>query len=72
MSLRYLMLDLHYDQRPVQPRHVAKTEELYLRRTLINAAMDEKLALGIFNPIHANQSSRCLQYLRAVPFGSQF
>ncbi|KAL2843332.1 hypothetical protein BJY01DRAFT_248715 [Aspergillus pseudoustus] len=39
------------------------------RTTLINAATDETLALGIWNLISRSQSSRFLQNLRIAPFG---
>lgn len=37
----------------------------------MNAATDERLALGIWNLIKSNKSSR-LQYLRIVPFGNHY
>ncbi|KAJ5547268.1 hypothetical protein N7494_004853 [Penicillium frequentans] len=69
-TIHSLVLDLHFDARPRPSLFHVDTEDLtVLRKTLINAAMDEKLALGIWNMINTNGSSR-LQYLRVVPFGT--
>ncbi|KAJ5802026.1 uncharacterized protein N7503_004476 [Penicillium pulvis] len=70
LNLHSLVLDLHFDARPRPPLFHIDTQDLtVLRKTLINAAMDEKLALGIWNMINTNGSSR-LKYLRVVPFGA--
>jgi hypothetical protein len=69
-NLHSLVLDLRFDARPEPARRHLDTEDLtVLRRTFINAATDEKLALGIWNMIKTNKASR-LQYLRVVPFGN--
>ncbi|CEN61278.1 hypothetical protein ASPCAL07938 [Aspergillus calidoustus] len=44
-------------------------DPVLLRTTLINAATDEILALGIWDLIATSQPSGCLQNLRIVPFG---
>ncbi|KAJ5887247.1 hypothetical protein N7504_011294 [Penicillium tannophilum] len=70
LQIKSLVLDLHFDVRPSPSLFHVDTEDLFvLRKTLINAAMDEKLALGIWNMINTNGSSR-LKYLRVVPFGT--
>ncbi|KAJ5760314.1 hypothetical protein N7520_007470 [Penicillium odoratum] len=63
-SLHTLVLDLNY----ARPKEGA--EEQPLREMFVNAAIDEKLTLGIWNLINANQISRRLRYLRVMPFGS--
>jgi hypothetical protein len=69
-DLYSLVLDLHFDARLEPARRHLDTEDLtVLRKTFINAATDEKLALGIWNMIKTNKASR-LQYLRVVPFGN--
>jgi hypothetical protein len=69
-SLHSLVLDLQIDARPEIPLKRFDTEDLtVLRKTFINAATDEKLAIGIWNTIKSNKAFR-LQYLRVVPFGN--
>jgi hypothetical protein len=69
-NLHSLVLDLHFDARLEPARRHLDTEDLtVLRKTFINAATDEKLALGIWNMIKTNKASR-LQY-RVVPFGNE-
>lgn len=64
------MLDLHFDARLEPARRHLDTKDLTaLRKMFINAATDEKFALGIWNMIKTNKASR-LQYLRVVPFGN--
>jgi hypothetical protein len=69
-NLRSLVLDLHFDARP-EPAlcHVDTPDLTALRKTFINAATADNLALGIWNQINYSKSSR-LQYLRVVPFGN--
>lgn len=70
-NLHSLVLDLRIDARPELPRQYFDTEYLtVLRKTFINAATDEELALGIWNTIKSDKASR-LQYLRVVPFGNE-
>lgn len=69
-NLHSLVLDLQIDARPEIPLNRPVTEDLtVLRKTFINAATDEKLAIGIWNTIKSNKAFR-LQYLRVVPFGN--
>lgn len=69
-NLHSLVLDLHFDARLEPARRHLDTKDLTaLRKTFINAATDERLALGIWNMIKTNKASR-LQYLRVVPFGN--
>ncbi|KAJ5647790.1 hypothetical protein N7490_004162 [Penicillium lividum] len=64
-SLHTLVLDLNYACRLKEG-----TEEQPLREMFVNAAIDEKLTLGIWNLINANQISRRLHNFRIMPFGS--
>lgn len=75
-NLHTLILDLNFDGQEApptrphgQPQRSCSLSDVYVRNTFINAATDEKLALGIWNLITANKSS-CLGSLRIVPFGS--
>lgn len=70
-KLHSLVLDLHFDPRAeaIQRPHVDTDDLNLLREVFMNAATDERLALGIWNLIKTNKSSR-LQYLRIVPFGN--
>jgi hypothetical protein len=69
-NLHSLVLDLHFDARLEPARRHLDTEDLtVLRKTFINAATDEKLALAIWNMIKTDKFSR-LEYLRVVPFGN--
>ncbi|KAJ6103705.1 hypothetical protein N7486_003927 [Penicillium sp. IBT 16267x] len=69
-TLHSLVLDLDFDARPRLPwRHFDREDLTILRKALINAATDKKLALGIWNMINTNESSR-LKYLRIAPFGT--
>lgn len=73
-NLHSLMLDLNFDGREAPPalsdahQPSSYVSDDTLRGTFRNAAIDEKLALGIWNLITANKSS-CLRRLRIVPFG---
>ncbi|KAJ5153421.1 uncharacterized protein N7482_009899 [Penicillium canariense] len=70
-NLDSLVLDLQFDAR-IEParRHLDMEDPTALRTTFMNAARDEKLALGIWAMIKLNKASR-LQYLRVVPFGNE-
>ncbi|GFF36178.1 hypothetical protein IFM46972_04800 [Aspergillus udagawae] len=70
-QLHTLILDLHCDPRqsPIGPE-IASTA--CLRETLINAAMDESLAMSIWDLIASSQPSKRLRKLRIIPFGANF
>ncbi|GKZ76117.1 hypothetical protein AnigIFM56816_005092 [Aspergillus niger] len=67
--LRTVMLDLDCD-----PRHTPDDLEFpspsCLRETLVNAAIDETLAKGIFNIIFSHQHTRTLKNVRVDPIGA--
>ncbi|KAJ5130999.1 uncharacterized protein N7515_007038 [Penicillium bovifimosum] len=69
-NLQRLFLDLDFDARPKVPRFgsVPETHDLDLRRTFINAAMDESLALQIWTTI--KEKSPSLKDLRIFPCGN--
>jgi hypothetical protein len=68
--LQRLFLDLDFDARPKVPRMGSspETDDLSLRRTFINAAMDEGLALQIWTKI--KDKSPNLKDLRIFPYGN--
>ncbi|KAJ5121674.1 uncharacterized protein N7515_009635 [Penicillium bovifimosum] len=69
-NLQRLFLDLDFDARPKVPRMGSspETDDLDLRRTFINAAMDESLSLQIWTKI--KDKSPSLKDLRIFPFGN--
>ncbi|KAF3385132.1 hypothetical protein F1880_001806 [Penicillium rolfsii] len=69
-NLQRLFLDLIFDARPKVPRmgSCPETDDLNLRRTFINAAMDESLALQIWTKI--KEKSPSLKDLRISPYGA--
>ncbi|KAJ5121551.1 uncharacterized protein N7515_009512 [Penicillium bovifimosum] len=69
-NLQRLFLDFHFDARTKVPRMgiSAETDDLELRRTYINAAMDESLALQIWTKI--KDKSPSLKDLRILPYGN--
>ncbi|KAL4860752.1 hypothetical protein BDV12DRAFT_204723 [Aspergillus spectabilis] len=54
---------------PEEEEEDHKVDAVLFRTTLINAATDETLALGIWDLVVSSQASRRLQNLRIVPFG---
>ncbi|CAG8399720.1 unnamed protein product [Penicillium salamii] len=70
-NLQRLFLDLDFNARPKRRRMYIGSETYFddLRQTFINAAMDRKLALQIWDMIR-NKTSR-LKNLRIMPFGNQ-
>ncbi|GKZ38371.1 hypothetical protein AbraIFM66950_010528 [Aspergillus brasiliensis] len=62
------MLDLDCDPRDT-PDDSDLPDPACLRETLINAAIDETLAKGIFNIIWSNQLTKKLKKLRVDPIG---
>ncbi|KAJ5130996.1 uncharacterized protein N7515_007035 [Penicillium bovifimosum] len=71
-NLQRLFLDLDFDARPTVPRFgsIPETDDLDLRRTFINAAMDESLALQIWTKI--KEKSPSLKDLRIFPCGNVY
>ncbi|KAK4867809.1 hypothetical protein LT330_007468 [Penicillium expansum] len=70
-NLQRLFLDLDFDARPKALRTGSslETDDLDLRRTFINAAMDENLALQIWSMI--KDMSPRLKDLRIFPYGNR-
>ncbi|KAL4863440.1 hypothetical protein BDV12DRAFT_177512 [Aspergillus spectabilis] len=54
-----------------QEKEEDKVNPVFFRTTLINAAIDKALALGIWNLVVFSQPSHCLRNLRIVPFGHE-
>ncbi|KAJ5949928.1 hypothetical protein N7454_001512 [Penicillium verhagenii] len=68
--LRSLILDLYCDTRKQPPMHNTEMEDLsVLREMFINAAIDEKLCLSIWDMINTNAPCP-IHYLRIVPIGN--
>jgi hypothetical protein len=71
--LRTLIIDLEYKPRSSEDLWLNRSSSLYqtaLKDALVNAAMDESLALQIWNVIRSkNQKSHNLRHLRLVPIG---
>lgn len=73
-NLHSLVLDLHYDPRRIPVCRVEKTEEsVLLQEAFINAAMDKKLALGIWDLLSSSSTkNHCrLRDLRVASFGHE-
>ncbi|KAJ5287040.1 hypothetical protein N7478_002726 [Penicillium angulare] len=70
-KLRSLFLGLNFDRRMDRRGPCNDTQEVELHlKTFMNAATDEKLALGIWHLV--NIEAPCLQYLRIFPFAHEF
>jgi hypothetical protein len=73
-NLHSLVLDLHYDSRQIPVRRAAETEESVLQEAFVNAAMDKKLALGIWDLMSSSSTKNRyrLRDLRVTSFGHEF
>ncbi|KAJ5088004.1 hypothetical protein N7456_011620 [Penicillium angulare] len=66
-NLRSLFLDLDIERKSYMESSLSDKQKLELRmKYYMNAATDEKLALGIWDLV--NNEARCLQHLRVFPF----
>jgi hypothetical protein len=71
LRLHILILDLHYRHEGEGPElgNLSVTNQTRLKEAFVNAAMDESLAVQIWDIIYSKQNKEKLRKLRLVPYG---